>query len=140
MTKQITAPNWDLTDFYSSISDKKITSDFTKITKEVVEFNKKYAGKIAKISAKNLFEAIQSYEKISEYIGKIASYSYLVYASDLSNQKNIAFHQNINEKLSAFESDLVFFSNSSSVASLSSESEVLIFVFSASKAKTSSEI
>ncbi len=102
-------PTWNLSDFYSSISDKKISADLKKIEKDTKKFVSDFAGKINKISAPKLFEAIQNYEKISENIGKISSYSYLIYAADLSNQKNISFYQNISEALSAIESQLIFF-------------------------------
>ena len=102
-------PTWNLKDFYQSIDDKKIAEDFKIIAKDCEIFCKKYQDKIAKIDAKNLFQAIENYEKISEKIGKISSYSYLVYASDLSNQKHLIFYQNISEKLSIFENKLIFF-------------------------------
>lgn len=103
-------PQWDLTDFYSSPNDKKIEQDIKKISALTSEFTKKYSKKIASLSAKDLFLCIKKYEELSEEIGKISSYSYLVYASDLSNSKNIAFYQNVSEKLSKFETELVFFS------------------------------
>lgn len=102
-------PTWNLSDFYSSISDKKISADLKKIEKDTKKFVSDFAGKINKISAPKLFEAIQNYEKISENIGKISSYSYLIYAADLSNQKNISFYQNISEALIGIESQLIFF-------------------------------
>lgn len=102
-------PSWDLSDFYSSINDKKITSDLDKIAKASQKFSKDYSENLHKLKAEDLTKAIKKYEEISQLIGKIASYSQLLYASDLSNQKNIAFYQNINEKLSQFEANLVFF-------------------------------
>ncbi len=110
MKKTITPPSWDLSDLYESFKDKKISSDLNKITKDTENFVKKFSGKITKLSAKNLFLSISEYEKISESIGKISSYSYLLYASDLSNQNNISFYQNISESLSKIQADLVFFS------------------------------
>ncbi len=101
--------SWDLSDFYSSITDKKIAADIGQIEKDVADFIRQYSDKITKINASQLFTAIEKYEKICEKIGKISSYSYLVYASDLSNQANISFHQNISETLSKSESQLVFF-------------------------------
>ena len=103
-------PNWNLADFYSSISDKKIASDLKKVEADAKNFSKKFSGKIAKLSANQLLEAIIAYEKICELIGKISSFAQLVYAADLSNQKNIAFNQNTSEALSKFETELVFFS------------------------------
>jgi oligoendopeptidase F len=108
MTKN-TPPSWNLSDFYASITDKKIASDIKKIASETKKFVADFAGKLNKISAPQLFLAIKKYEEISEKIGKISSYAQLLYASDLSNQDNIAFSQNTSEELSKFESQLIFF-------------------------------
>jgi len=102
-------PTWNLTDFYSSIKDKQITRDFEFIDKEIKIFSKKYLKKVNNINAPIFFEAIEHYQKISEIIGKISSYAYLIYASNLSNQVNISFYQNTLEKLSKFESQIIFF-------------------------------
>jgi len=107
MTKQL--PSWDLRDFYSSTKDKKITVDLKIISDSSQKFVKKYLQKVGKLSAAQLALAIVEYEQVSEIIGKLSSYSYLIYASDLSDQNNISFYQNISEKLSKFEKELVFF-------------------------------
>lgn len=107
MKKQ--APNWDLSDFYSSIKDKKIDADIKKTSEEAKKFSQKYLKKIANLNADSLADAIKEYEKISERAAKISSFSYLIYASDLSNQENVSFYQNISEKLNSVESKLVFF-------------------------------
>ncbi len=109
MKKTITPPTWDLSDLYKSSKDKNLVADLNKITKDAEKFVKKFCGKIVKISAKELFLAISEYEKISEQIGKISTYSYLLYASDLSNQNNVSFYQNISESLNKIQSNLVFF-------------------------------
>lgn len=102
-------PNWDLTDFYKSIADKNIAKDINDCAKNAKSFAKKHQGKVAKLKASDLLKAIIKYEEISQKMGKISSYSYLVYACDLSNQKNIAFYQDVSEKLTDPSSDLVFF-------------------------------
>lgn len=107
MTKQL--PSWDLRDFYSSTKDKKIAADLKIISDSTQKFVKKYLGKVTKLNAAQLALAITEYEIVSELIGKISSYSYLIYASDLSDQNNISFYQNISENLSKFEKELVFF-------------------------------
>ncbi len=104
-----TVPNWDLSDFYSSIEDKKIAADLKIIARETKKFSQNYINKINKLSHKNLTLAIEQYEGLAEKLGKISSYAYLVYAADLSNQKNVAFYQNISEQLSQYEAALVFF-------------------------------
>ncbi|MFZ9469494.1 MAG: M3 family oligoendopeptidase [Rickettsiales bacterium] len=102
-------PTWDLTDLYNSISDKEITNDFKIIKKKCDDFVETYQNKIDKISAKDLLQAIKNYEEISQKIGKISTYSYLVYSSDLSNQDNINFHQNTSEKINDLENKILFF-------------------------------
>jgi oligoendopeptidase F len=102
-------PNWDLSDFYSSIKDKKIALDIKSIESATKSFCKKFSGKIAKLPAQQLFDAICEYENICEKIGKISSYSYLIYASDLASPANVSFYQNTSETLSKFESQLIFF-------------------------------
>jgi len=109
-TKKIDAPTWNLSDFYSSITDKKIDADLKKISLETKKFSTEFVGKIAKLNGDELAAAIVKYEKICDLIGKISSYSYLIYASDLSSHNNVSFYQNISEKLSPAESELVFFS------------------------------
>ncbi len=110
MKKTNTPPNWDLSDFYASPKDKKIAAEIKKISDDTKKFTKEFCGKIGKLSAPQLFLAIKKFEELCEKIGKISSYSQLLYASDLSNQDNVAFHQNTSETLSKFESELIFFS------------------------------
>ncbi len=102
-------PSWNLSDFYSSIKDKKITQELEQIAQDTKNFTKKFYQKIKNLSEKELITAIKQYEDLSEKIGKISSYSYLIYAENLSKQENIAFYQNISEELSKFESKLLFF-------------------------------
>lgn len=102
-------PSWDLSDLYQSITDKKIDFDLQKIEKNCNNFIENYQHKIAEISAKDLLQAIQNYENISAQIGKISTYSYLVYSSDLSNQDNINFYQNTCEKINNLENKILFF-------------------------------
>ena len=102
-------PNWNLSDLYKNIDDKKITDDLKIIDSRVERFVKKYHVKIAKINAQDLNEAIKEYELIGEMMGKIATFSYLIYASDLVNEKYLNFNQNISEKLNKFENRLIFF-------------------------------
>ena len=105
-----TPPSWDLSDFYSSMKDKKINADIKKIALESDNFAKNFGGKIVNLNAVYLFNAIKKYEEICELIGKVSCYAQLLYASDLSKAENVAFYQNTSEKLSEHESKLVFFS------------------------------
>lgn len=109
MTNLGKVPNWNLEDFYKNINDPQIQKDLNSLETKTTKFAKEYEGKINKLTANDLTKAIKNYESISESIGKISSYSYLIYASNLSDQKNVAFYQNISEKLNSISTKLVFF-------------------------------
>lgn len=109
-TKKLTnLPNWDLTDFYKSISDKKIAEDFKKAEDLAKKFTKDYQGKLKNVSALSLAKAIKEYEKISEILGKISSFAYLNYATNLNSPKDTAFYQDSSEKINDISSLMVFF-------------------------------
>ncbi len=109
-TKKLTnLPNWDLTDFYKLITDKKIAEDFKKAEELAKKFTKDYQGKLKNISALNFAKAIKEYEKISEILGKISSFAYLNYATNLNAAKDTAFYQDTSEKINDISSLAVFF-------------------------------
>ena len=102
-------PSWDLTDFYPSIASKKIADDFKKAADLAVKFKKNYQGKLDKITSINFAKSIKEYEVISEILGKISSFAYLNYATNLNTPKDTAFYQNTSEKINDIASGLVFF-------------------------------
>lgn len=102
-------PKWDLTDFYQSISDKNIELDFKTLTQKVTEFAKNYKGKVTKLSGDDLHKAIKKNEEIAEKFGKISSFAYLNYASNMMDENVTSFYQNSSEKICEISKDLVFF-------------------------------
>ncbi len=109
-TKKLTnLPSWDLTDFYSSISDKKINKDFKKASDLAAKFKQNYQKKLSKITALDFAKAIKEYERISEILGKVSSFTYLNYATNLNSPKDTAFYQDISEKINDIASLIVFF-------------------------------
>ena len=108
-TKLNNLPDWDLTDFYSSTSDKQIEEDFIVARELANKFKNQYQNNLQDIEAVSLFNAIKSYEEISEILGKISSFSYLNYITHLNNEKDIAFYQNNSERVNEIYSLLVFF-------------------------------
>ena len=120
MTKQInqeTLPNWDLSDFYPAINSKEIETDFRKATDLTSKFVHNYQNKLLEIinqnpnqiAANQLVVAIKEYEIISEILGKISSFAYLNYCTNLDKAEFTAFYQNVSEKINQIASQLVFF-------------------------------
>ena len=102
---------WDLSDLYSGLKDKKIQRDLNEVLKRSQAFEKKYRGKInsTKLTPKTLVNAVQDLEQISEKIGKLLSFAYLVFATDTANPENGAFLQMVQEKSTEARKYLMFF-------------------------------
>jgi oligoendopeptidase F len=104
-------PRWDLKDFYSSQEDPQIQKDLTQARKMADTFATTYASKFTntKCSGKELLQAIQEYEKIEELLGKLLSYGYLLFATNVNNPLVLQFFQMIQEQSTTITSPLIFF-------------------------------
>ncbi len=102
---------WDLSDLYSGLKDKKIQRDLDDLNKRSRAFVKKYRGKInsANLTPKTLLSAVKDLEYISEKIGRLLSFAYLVFAGDTANPENGAFLQMVQEKSTEARKYLMFF-------------------------------
>lgn len=102
---------WNLGDLYKGLNDKKIASDLKRIHLNSVKFEKKYRNKIKseRLTAAKLLNAVKEIEKISEDIGKILSFAYLLFAGDTNNPKHGAFLQSMQEKTTEIRKQLLFF-------------------------------
>lgn len=103
-------PCWDLTDFYDGYKSKELAADLELMGNKVEAFNGKYEGKIAGLSGAELHAAILEYEKIDELMGKVASYTYLLYSTNLHKPEILTFFQNNSEYVNTLSGKLLFFS------------------------------
>ena len=109
ISSQPQLPKWNLNDFYSGISDKKIEKDLTQSQTLVKKFVLDYLGKVEKLDAAIFTQAVKDYEVIGELMGKIGSYAQLVFAGNMADAGNAQFYQNIQEKLTVISSEMLFF-------------------------------
>ena len=102
---------WDLSDLYSGLKDKKINRDLSDILKKSQAFEKKYRGKInsTKLTPKSLLNSVKDLEYISDKMGRLLSFAYLVFAADTGNPENGAFLQMVQEKCTQARKHLMFF-------------------------------
>jgi len=102
---------WDLSDLYSNLKDKKIQRDIKDLFQKSEAFEKKYRGKInsPKLTPKFLLNAVEDLEYISEKIGKLLSFAYMVFAGNTAYPENGAFLQMIQEKSTEARKHLMFF-------------------------------
>jgi len=103
--------HWDLRDLYSSIDDKKIEKDLEKLVKKAKSFEKHFRGHInsKSVTPEILLKATKELEKISEKIGKLLSFAYLVFAADTSKPEHGAFLQKIQEESTLARKHLMFY-------------------------------
>lgn len=104
MTEQL--PRWDLSDLYHGLNDPKIDLDLAKYAKDTEQFANSYQGKI---NAQNLAQSILDYENMQEAPGRLMSYAYLMYATNLETPDVLKFFQRVQEEDAKISSQLVFY-------------------------------
>jgi oligoendopeptidase F len=102
-------PEWDLTDLYAGPDDAALEKDCKSAEKESLAFETDYKGKLAGLSPSRFHAAILRYEGIEDTLGRIASYSQLLFAGDQTNATIAQFYQGIQERLTTITSHLIFF-------------------------------
>ena len=102
---------WNLGDLYEGISDARVEKDFKKISARADKFEKEYRGKIKSpsLTAGKLAEAVGEFERLSEGIGKILSFAYLLFAADTRDPKTGAFRSSMQQKATELQKKLIFF-------------------------------
>ena len=104
-------PMWDLTDLYPGRQSKAVQDDLERAAAAAQRIKQSYQGKLAALAGDGaaLAAAIAAYESLSETIGKLGSYAGLLYAAETSNPENAKFYGDIQDKLTAISTDLIFF-------------------------------
>jgi oligoendopeptidase F len=109
MTLNKDVPSWNLTDLFPSYDHPSVQSHLQQLEKEVAAFVSSYKEKVAKLSGAELLKAIQAYEALSDKMGKISAYAYLLYSQDRSDTKVGVFYQNMYEHTNRLSTDILFF-------------------------------
>ncbi len=104
-------PNWDLSDLYKGFDDPAWEKDKQQIKKDAEAFNKRYKGvfKSNTWTPDDLLKAIQEYEKISDKLSRIGTYSFLRYTTALKDTNILAINQKTEEELTELSNNFIFF-------------------------------
>ncbi|HLL29187.1 MAG TPA: M3 family oligoendopeptidase [Xanthobacteraceae bacterium] len=107
-------PEWNLNDLYPSIDAPEVAADLARADAECVAFEETYKGKLVELVAatdagQKLGAAVKRFEAAEELLGKLISFAGLVYAGDTGDPKRIKFYGDVQEKITAASSHLLFF-------------------------------
>ncbi|MGH6980464.1 MAG: M3 family oligoendopeptidase, partial [Stellaceae bacterium] len=102
-------PEWDLSDLYPGPDSPVLTSDLDRSAAASDGFRDHYRGKLASLSGDELGAAIAAFEKLEDTLGRAMSYASLYYAANMSDPERGRFYQNIQERINAISTELLFF-------------------------------
>jgi oligoendopeptidase F len=107
-------PEWKLDDLYAGMDAPEVRRDLDRADSYSVAFEDEFKGKLAALASApdagaRLAEAIKRYEMIDDLIGRLVSYAGLVYAGDTSDPKRAKFFGDVQERITAASSHLLFF-------------------------------
>ncbi|WP_421866232.1 M3 family oligoendopeptidase [Parvibaculum sp.] len=107
-------PVWNLADLYVSPDAPEVTADIALAAEAAADFNKRYKGQIANLAGSEtggaeLARAIGVLEEIEDRLGRLISYAGLLYAQDNTNPAHGKFYGDIQERVTAVSTDLLFF-------------------------------
>ncbi|HEY8268599.1 MAG TPA: M3 family oligoendopeptidase [Xanthobacteraceae bacterium] len=107
-------PEWNLADLYPGIDAPEVAADLARAEAECAVFEEAYKGKLAEIAASaragaELGAAVVRYEKIEDLLGRLMSFAGLVHAGDTTDAKRAKFYGDVQDKITAASTHLLFF-------------------------------
>ncbi len=102
-------PEWDLTDLFPGQDSPKLKETLSEIQDLSQSFAADYRGKIATLDSAAFGTAIERYEHIQEIFGRLMSFAHLLYAGDQNDPEKGKFFQDMQEKVNAIATDILFF-------------------------------
>ena len=108
-TKPDGLPEWDLNDLYPGPDSPELKSDLDRSAAAARGFQDEYRGKLAQLSGDELAATIARYEKLEDTLGRVMSYASLRYAANMSDPEHGRFFQNVQERINAISTELLFF-------------------------------
>ncbi|GLK77068.1 oligoendopeptidase F [Methylopila jiangsuensis] len=103
-------PEWNLADLYPGLDAPEVAADLARADERARAFEAAYKGRLADLTAEGkLAQAVADYESLDDLTGRLAAYASLVYATDTTDPKGAKFYGDVQEKLTAVWSHLLFF-------------------------------
>jgi oligoendopeptidase F len=107
-------PEWNLTDLYAGLDDPRVKRDLDRADEYCKAFEDDFKGKLAAIAERPdggsaLAQAVIRYEQLDDLLGRLGSFAGLVYAQNTVDPARAKFHGDVQERLTAASTHLLFF-------------------------------
>ena len=109
-----TLPEWNLADLYPGMESEALKADLARAEAECKAFADTYRGRLDAMARSqggvdDMFAALQRYEAVEDLLGRLMSYAGLIYAGDTTDPVRAKFYGDVQERLTAASSELLFF-------------------------------
>ncbi len=107
-------PEWNLADLYPTMDAPEVRRDLERADAYCIAFEEEFKGKLSVLAggsgaSERLSEVVKRYEMIDDLIGRLISYAGLVYAGNTSDPTRAKFYGDVQERITAASSHLLFF-------------------------------
>ncbi len=107
-------PEWNLADLYPGIAAPEVRADLDRSDALSLAFEEEFKGRLVDISraadaGEQLAAAIRRYEAVDDLMGRLMSFAGLVYAGNTSDPARAKFYGDVQERITAASSHLLFF-------------------------------
>ena len=100
---------WNLDDLYPAIDHTAVERDILWCKTEAQRIAAEYKDQLASLSTKDLHGCVNQIETLHVRLGKLATFAFLNFITQVNNPEAGTFYQHIREVISDVEKDLVFF-------------------------------
>lgn len=102
-------PEWDLNDLYPGMDSPELKKDIAAVSAGALKFETRYKGKLAETTGDEFGASIEEYEKLTETLGRLEAYSYMMHSTNMNDPKISTFYQNVQEKSNDVSGKMLFF-------------------------------
>jgi len=102
-------PKWDLSDLYKAEDDPELNKDLDLLRKACSNFAEDYQGKLDKLGAMGLLDAVERYQAIEVVAGKLMSFAGLRYYQLTTDAQRTKFMSDMQDKVTKLTTPLVFY-------------------------------
>ncbi|MFZ5759273.1 MAG: M3 family oligoendopeptidase [Thermodesulfobacteriota bacterium] len=100
---------WNLTDLYQSVDDPAIADDLAFCEEEAALVRESFAGRLAELEPAVFARLVRRLERIDSFMGRISTFAFLNFTTQIKNAEAGAFLQRIKEAASRVARETVFF-------------------------------